>query len=75
MGTSIGNTKLGNPLVKSGELDGTVFQSSSWDGEHAASVSHTVLAGGGEGERIVEFMPNVKVTAENADDPAVAPEW
>ncbi|MEX1281038.1 MAG: sugar ABC transporter substrate-binding protein, partial [Acidimicrobiia bacterium] len=29
--TSIGNTFLGNPLVIDGVLDGTVFQSSSWD--------------------------------------------
>jgi len=72
--TSIGNTFLGNPLVVSGELDGTVFQSSSWDGEHAITVAHEVLTGGG-GERIVEFMPSVKVTADNADSPEVAPEW
>jgi ribose transport system substrate-binding protein len=72
--TSIGNTKLGNPLVKSGELDGTVFQSSSWDGEHAATVAHTILTDP-PSERLVEFMPNVKVTAENADSPDVAPEW
>jgi hypothetical protein len=26
-------------------------------------------------ERLVEFMPNVKVTQENAEDPAVEPEW
>jgi ribose transport system substrate-binding protein len=72
--TSIGNTELGNPLVKSGELDGTVFQSSSWDGENAAAVAHQVLTENPD-ERIVEFMPNVKVTEENADDPEVAPEW
>lgn len=72
--TSIGNTFLGNPLVLSGELDGTVFQSSSWDGEHAATVAYDVLTNP-PAERIVEFMPSVKVTAENADDPAVAPEW
>lgn len=72
--TSIGNTKLGNPLVASGELDGTVFQSSSWDGEHAATVAHQVLTDP-PAERLVEFMPNVKVTVDNADDPAVAPEW
>ncbi len=72
--TSIGNTFLGNPLVSSGELDGTVFQSSSWDGEHAVTVAHDILTGGG-GDRIVEFMPSVKVTADNADDPEVAPEW
>lgn len=72
--TSIGNTKLGNPLVLSGELDGTVFQSSSWDGEHAAVIAHQVLTEN-PSERIVEFMPNVKVTAENADDPEVEPEW
>ncbi len=72
--TSIGNTFLGNPLVKSGELDGTVFQSSSWDGENAASTMYEVLTAS-SGERIVKFMPDVKVTAENADDPAVAPEW
>lgn len=72
--TSIGNTELGNPLVVSGELDGTVFQSSSWDGEHAAVIAHQVLTED-PSERIVEFMPNVKVTGDNADDPEVAPEW
>lgn len=72
--TSIGNTELGNPLVISGELDGTVFQSSSWDGENAARTIYEVLTEGA-GERIVRFMPDVKVTAENAEDPAVAPEW
>lgn len=71
--TSIGNTKLGNPLVKSGELDGTIFQSSSWDGQHAVIVANQVLSG----ETVEEdlFMPSVKVTQENADDPDVAPEW
>jgi ribose transport system substrate-binding protein len=72
--TSIGNTFLGNPLVLSGELDGTVFQSSSWDGENAAVVAHRVLTENSS-ERIVLFMPSVKVTADNASDPAVAPEW
>lgn len=72
--TSIGNTELGNPLVSSGELDGTIFQSSSWDGEHAATVAHEVLTANPE-ERLEEFMPSVKVTQENADDPEVAPEW
>jgi ribose transport system substrate-binding protein len=72
--TSIGNTELGNPLVESGELDGTIFQSSSWDGENAAVIGHQVLTEGPE-ERIVEFMPNDPVTEENADDPEVAPEW
>jgi ribose transport system substrate-binding protein len=72
--TSIGNTFLGNPLVISGEVDGTVFQSSSWDGEHAITVAYEVLTED-PSERIVEFMPSVKVTAENAEDPAVAPEW
>lgn len=72
--TSIGNTFLGNPLVVSGDLDGTVFQSSSWDGEHAATVAYEVLTGD-LSDRLVEFMPSVKVTGDNADDPAVAPEW
>jgi ribose transport system substrate-binding protein len=72
--TSIGNTELGNPLVISGELDGTIFQSSSWDGENAANVAYQVLTED-PSERIVEFMPNVPVTAENAEDPEVAPEW
>ena len=71
--TSIGNTFLGNPLVASGELDGTVFQSSSWDGENAARLAHAVLTGADYEENL--FMPSVKVTAENADDPSVAPEW
>ena len=72
--TSIGNTFLGNPLVVSGELDGTVFQSSSWDGENAAVVAHQILTDA-PSDRFVAFMPSVKVTADNADDPAVAPEW
>ena len=72
--TSIGNTELGNPLVISGELDGTVFQSSSWDGENAAQTMYDVLTGDSD-ERVVAFMPDVKVTADNAEDPEVAPEW
>ena len=72
--TSIGNTFLGNPLVIDGQVDGTVFQSSSWDGENAAVTAYEVLTGDSS-ERIVKFMPSVKVTAENADDPSVAPEW
>jgi len=71
--TSIGNTFLGNPLVISGELDGTVFQSSSWDGENAVKLAHAVLTGGSYESEL--FMPSVKVTAANATDPAVAPEW
>lgn len=72
--TSIGNTFLGNPLVVDGLLDGTVFQSSSWDGEHAITTAHEVLTTD-PAERLVAFMPSVKVTADNADDPSVAPEW
>ncbi len=72
--TSIGNTFLGNPLVLDGSLDGTVFQSSSWDGENAVTLIHEVLTED-PGERIVRFMPDVKVTADNAEDPDVAPEW
>lgn len=70
--TSIGNTFLGNPLVISGELDGTVFQSSSWDGSNAIVLAHTVLTGGAVEDLL---MPSVKVTKENAEDPSVAPEW
>jgi ribose transport system substrate-binding protein len=72
--TSIGNTFLGNPLVISGELDGTVFQSSSWDGENAARTMYEILTTD-PADRLVAFMPDAKVTAENAEDPAVAPEW
>ena len=72
--TSIGNTFLGNPLVLDGSLDGTVFQSSSWDGENAVTLMYEVLTED-PGEREVRFMPDVQVTAENADDPDVAPEW
>lgn len=71
--TSTGNTLLGNPLVISGELDGTIFQSSSWDGENAVVLAHDVLTG-----KDVEadlFMPSVKVTADNAEAADVAPEW
>ena len=72
--TSIGNTFLGNPLVISGELAGTVFQSSSWDGENAVRVAYDVLTGNTPSPREL-FMPSVKVTADNASDPSVAPEW
>ena len=74
--TSIGNTFLGNPLVVAGSLDGTVFQSSSWDGENATRLMYAVLTGEiAAGEREVKFMPSVKVTAGNASDADVAPEW
>jgi ribose transport system substrate-binding protein len=71
--TSIGNTKLGNPLVVNGELDGTVFQSSAWDGENAVTLAAKVLGG----EEVEEdlFMPSVKVTEANATDPEVTPNW
>lgn len=71
--TSIGNTKLGNPLVVNGELDGTIFQSSEWDGRNAVVLANKVLSG----EEIEEdlFMPSVKVTQENATDPSVKPNW
>ena len=71
--TSIGNTKLGNPLVKSGELDGTVFQSSVWDGRNAAVVADEVLNNGPMSEDL--FMPSVIVTKDNVDGPDVTPEW
>ncbi len=71
--TSIGNTKLGNPLVVGGELDGTIFQSSAWDGEHAVTLASDVLSGQQvDGD---QFMPSVKVTKDNATDPSVAPNW
>jgi ribose transport system substrate-binding protein len=70
--TSIGNTKLGNPLVVNGELDGTIFQSSIWDGKNAVVLANDVL----EGKEVSDmFMPSVKVTAENATDPSVEPNW
>ncbi len=72
--TSIGNTFLGNPLVIDGELDGTVFQSSSWDGENAVTLMHEVLTEDPQ-DRLVRFMPDVKVTVDNAEDEDVAPEW
>ncbi len=71
--TSIGNTLLGNPLVISGELDGTIFQSSSWDGENAVVLAHDVLTGKDVEANL--FMPSVKVTADNAEAADVAPEW
>jgi ribose transport system substrate-binding protein len=72
--TSIGGTKLGQPLVESGDLDATVFQSSSWDGSKAVVIANQVLT---TGEPAAEdlFMPSVVVTQENVDDPRVAPEW
>lgn len=71
--TSIGNTKLGNPLVKAGDIDGTIFQSSSWDGQHAITLAQKVLSGKEHTRQLL--MPSVKVTQKNAADPAVAPEW
>jgi len=75
--TSIGGTFLGNPLVVSGELDGTIFQSSSWDGENAVIGMYSVLSGEvtADDERVALYMPNPKVTAANASDAEVAPEW
>ena len=77
--TSIGNTFLGNPLVISGELDGTVFQSSSWDGENAVVGIYRAMTGdtslGRDDDGSVLYMPNPKVTIDNATYPAVAPEW
>jgi ribose transport system substrate-binding protein len=71
--TSIGNTKLGNPLVVNGELDGTVFQSSAWDGQNAVTLAAQVL----DGEEVDGdlFMPSVKVTEANATDAEVTPNW
>jgi ribose transport system substrate-binding protein len=43
--TSIGNTFLGNPLVGEGVLDGTVFQSSSWDGANAVRGIYAAMTG------------------------------
>ena len=71
--TSIGNTKLGNPLVVSGELDGTVFQSSAWDGQNAIVVANKVLSGETVSGDL--FMPSVQVTKANAADPSVTPNW
>jgi ribose transport system substrate-binding protein len=77
--TSIGNTFLGNPLVASGELDGTVFQSSSWDGENAVVGIYRAMTGdtqqGRDDDGSVLYMPNPKVTIDNWDAPEVAPEW
>jgi ribose transport system substrate-binding protein len=73
--TGIGNTFMGNPLVAEGKLDGTVFQSSSWDGGNAVRLIHSVLTGAVSGDRELLLMPSVKVTAANATDADVAPEW
>ena len=72
--TSIGNTFLGNPLVVDGSLDGTIFQSSSWDGANAVVGIYEAMTTE-PGDRVTLFMPQAKVTAENASDPDVAPEW
>jgi ribose transport system substrate-binding protein len=77
--TSIGNTFLGNPLVGEGVLDGTVFQSSSWDGANAVRGIYAAMTGetslGRSDGTSVLYMPNPKVTIENWEDPSVAPEW
>jgi len=77
--TSIGNTFLGNPLVASGELMGTVFQSSSWDGENAVVGIYRAMTGdtslGRDDDGSVLYMPNPKVTIDNWDAADVTPEW
>jgi len=77
--TSIGNTFLGNPLVGEGVLDGTVFQSSSWDGENAVRGIYGAMTGetdlGRQGDGSVLYMPNPTVTIDNWESPDVAPEW
>jgi ribose transport system substrate-binding protein len=77
--TSIGNTFLGNPLVASGELMGTVFQSSGWDGENAVIGIFRAMTGdtslGRDDDGSVLYMPNPIVTIDNWDAPEVAPEW
>jgi len=84
--TSIGNTLLGNPLVGEGKLDGTVFQSSSWDGENAVVGIYRAMTGdtslGRDDDGSVLYMPNPKVTLDGSlegtvawDDPSVTPEW
>jgi len=84
--TSIGNTLLGNPLVGDGVLDGTVFQSSSWDGGNAVQGVFNAMTGatelGRDDEGSVLYMPSVKVSFDGSldgsvawDDPSVTPEW
>ena len=77
--TSIGNTFLGNPLVASGELMGTVFQSSSWDGENAVVGIYRAMTGdtslGRDDDASVLYMPNPTVTIDNWDAADVTPEW
>lgn len=77
--TSIGNSFLGNHLVGSGELDGTIFHSSSWDGENAVTGIYAAITGatkkGRDDGASVRYMPNPRVTIDNWDDVAFKPEW
>lgn len=75
----LGHTFLGNEALLAGKLDGTVFQSSAWDGENAVVGIYRAITGqttlGRDDEGSVLYMPTPTVTAENVNDPAVAPTY
>ena len=77
--TGLGHTYLGNEALVAGKLDGTVFQSSAWDGENAVIGIYRAITGetslGRDDEGSVLYMPTPVVTSENVDDPAVAPTY
>ena len=77
--TGLGHTFLGNEALLAGTLDGTVFQSSAWDGENAVVGIYRAITGdtqlGRDDEGSVLYMPTPVVTSENVDDPEVAPTY
>ena len=77
--TGLGHTYLGNEALLAGKLDGTVFQSSAWDGENAVVGIYRAITGdtelGRDDEGSVLYMPTPVVTSENVDDPEVSPTY
>lgn len=77
--TGLGHTYLGNEALLAGTLDGTVFQSSAWDGENAVIGILRAITGdtqqGRDDEGSVLYMPTPTVTSDNVDDPAVSPTY
>lgn len=77
--TGLGHTYLGNEALLAGNLKGTVFQSSAWDGENAVIGIYSAIMGqinlGRDDEGSVLYMPTPVVTSGNVGDPEVAPTY
>jgi ribose transport system substrate-binding protein len=77
--TGLGHTFLGHEALLAGTLDGTVFQSSAWDGENAVIGIYRAIMGetklGRDDAGSVLYMPTPVVTSKNVNDPEVAPSY